>query len=91
MKLNFTSLANEVENQKLKSFFLKNNTVTSPTLDVPITNEIAERSLGKLDLMNKPRSVFSTSFVKLSTTEKEKFQNKVEQFEKKFLSFTITK
>ena len=75
-KLNFAGLLNEVDNTKLKTFFLKNDTA----FDISLTNEIAERSLGKLDLMKQLRPKFSTSFEKLSLAEKWLFQNKVKQF-----------
>ena len=86
-KLNFEQISTHVSNDKLKQFFLKHHTTAKPVLNVPLTNEIAERSLGRLDFMQHPRGMFTGTFKELSTENKTTLRQKLEQFEKKFLSF----
>jgi len=77
-----------VSDNKLKSFFMKHHVNESPTLDVPITNEIAERSLGRVEEMKQPKKIFGvSSYLHLSATEKRNLKEKANGFEKKFLSF----
>ena len=82
-KLNF---AQSVNCEKLKLFFLKNHVDATPRLDVSITNEIAERSIGRLDEMKQPRRLSShLPFNLLPESQKEEFKGKVDCFEKKYL------
>jgi len=46
IKLNFREISEVVDDDKLKSFFVKHYVETHPTLNVPMTNEVAERALG---------------------------------------------
>jgi len=73
---------------KSKNTFLKNHVDAVPLLNVPLTNEIAERSLSQLENVRQPKNIAGQkAFKNLTSEERETLKKKLNIFEKKYLSF----
>ena len=87
-KVDFRQISENVDDEMLKQFFNKNDVASIPPLDVPLTNEIAERSLGRLTQMNMPRILKrDVSRQELLNPQKAQILNNARRFERQFLSF----
>jgi len=59
-----------------------------PPLNVPLTNEIAQKSLSQLENVQQPKNIAGQkAFKNLTSEERETLKKKLNIFEKKYLSF----
>ena len=72
---------------KLHTFFSNNCVSVIPTIDVPLTNEIAEGSLGRLDSMRKPQFNLTGPLSNLSIKNRAMLQSELKKVWEKILSF----
>jgi len=87
-KIDFFELACKVSQPDVKKIFIKNATDTPCPLDVPLTNEVAEWALGRLNEVKQPKKFASKDITKpLSHSVETSMRSKLLLFENRFLSF----
>lgn len=87
-KIDFAEMASLVTQERVKKILMKNHTIESPSLMVPLTNEVAERSLGRVTNVKQPQPMkIKTDFKKLTKADQEKFLKKFKKIELSFLSY----
>ena len=83
-------MASLVTQESVKKILMKNHTIESLSLMVPLTNEVAKRSLGRVTNVKQPQPMkIKTDFKKLTKADQEKFLKKLKKFELSFLSYVL--